>query len=154
MRGYPKKKSGDPDFNEQSSLRSSSSKDISSDSSKPPSQVGLYQGFGNTVTSQSHISITNIYEAILNTILEEQEKRLVRGQDSTHDISKKQPKLYDSGQHIIINIPEEHMETNDHSFQYLLEKVPSQALSSESSEDCVIDILDSLQELSDSSTDP
>lgn len=94
MRGNPKKKCfpGDPDHNEHSSLLSSSSQDIPSGSSKPPSPVGLYQGFGQTVTPQSPITIANIYEAILNTIPEEQQKLLVRGQDSIHDIPKKATK--------------------------------------------------------------
>ncbi|GAB1293335.1 Transmembrane protein 184C [Apodemus speciosus] len=154
MRGYPKKKSGDPDHNEHSSLLSSSSQDIPSDSSKPPSPVGLYQGFGHTITSQSPISIANIYEALLNTILEEEQKLHIREQDNTHDISQKQKNLQDTDQHTINNIPEEHMEFTDDRFQYLLETVTSQAISSEPSEDSVIDMLESLQELSDSSTDP
>lgn len=69
---------------------------------------------------------------------------------------KKQQNLLDSGQHIIADIGEEQMDIADHNYQYLVETVTSQALfSAEPSENSVIDnVLESLQDLSDSSTDP
>ena len=147
MRGYPKQFfSGDQHHKEHSSLLSCSSEETSSDFSKPPSTVGLYQGFGYTVTSQSHIP-------------EEEQKLLIRGQGSIHDTPKTQLKLLESDQHITINIPEDQMEIPDLSFQYLIETVSSQGLFSSEPrfifhEDSAIDMLESLQELSDSSTDP
>ena len=124
--------------------------------------MGLYQGFGHTVTSQSPIFIANIYEAILNNIPEEEENLLVRGPDSSHDILKKQQKLLDSGQHIPINIqeeqkkldldqlttiyiPKEQMEIPNQSYyRYHIQTVTSQALfSAEPSEDSMIDIWES-----------
>ncbi|XP_052023345.1 transmembrane protein 184C-like isoform X3 [Apodemus sylvaticus] len=137
MRGYPNQH-----HKEHSSLLSSSSQERPSGSSKSPSTVGVYQGFGHTVTSQSPMPA-------------EEQKSLIRGQDSIHDIPKTQLKLLESYQHIIINIPEDQMEIPDFSFQYIIETVSSQGLfSSEPSEASAIDMLESLQEISDSSTDP
>ncbi|GAB1293422.1 Transmembrane protein 184C [Apodemus speciosus] len=103
--------------------------DIPSGSSKLPSPVGLYQGF----TQSHHRAQKNSRSFLLEDKI-------------AHMTSQnKQQKLLDSGQHILINIPEEQMEITDHSFHYLVETVNSQALfSSELSEDSVIDMLGSL----------
>lgn len=174
MRGYPKKKCfpGDPDHNEHSSLLSS--QDVASGSSKPASPVGLYQGFGHTITSQSPISIASLYEEILKDIPaaqrkllgteqditigipEERQKLLGTGQDITIGIPEERQKLLVTGQDITIGIPEEQQgvpyksQGQDH-----VKMVTSQAFlpSAKSSEDTITDISESQQEISDSSTD-
>lgn len=149
MRGYPKKKCfpGDPDHNEHSSLLSASSQD----SSKPSSPVGLYQGFGHTITSQSPISIANLYEEILNDIPEEQQK-FDTGQDFTIDIPEEQPKP-DTGQDVI-HLPYKQELPYKNHYQDRIQTITSRYLlsSPKPSDDTIIDFSDS-PEASDSSTD-
>lgn len=149
MRGYPKKKCfpGDPDHNEHSSLLSASSQD----SSKPSSPVGLYQGFGHTITSQSPISIANLYEEILNDIPEEQQK-FDTDQDITIDIPEEQPKP-DTGQDVI-HLPYKQELPYKNHYQDRIQRITSRYLlsSPKPSEDTIIDFSDS-PEASDSSTD-
>ncbi|XP_028638639.1 transmembrane protein 184C isoform X2 [Grammomys surdaster] len=139
VRGYPKKNCfpGDPDHNEHSNLFSSSSQDRASGSSKPPSPVGLYQGFGHTIRSQSPVSEATVYEDILNDIPEEQHK------------------LLDTGQDVMIDMPDEQDMPWKSQYQDQLQTVISQALlySARLPEDTIIDIPDWDKEPSDSSSD-
>ncbi|XP_055465085.1 transmembrane protein 184C [Psammomys obesus] len=106
MRGYPKKKCfpGDPDHTEHSSLLSSSSQGAVSGGSKTSSPVGLYQGFGHTVTSPSPLSIDSLYEDIMSDIQEEREF-LDINQDTTINIPEDQSSDTSQGQDFEPTVP-------------------------------------------------
>ncbi|XP_029388424.1 transmembrane protein 184C-like [Mus pahari] len=166
MRGYQKTKCfpGDPSHTEHSSLLSSSSQDMTSDSSKVPSPVGLYQGFGYTIMSHSSISILNDIpeeqQKLLNSeqdvtinIPEEQQKLLDIGKDVMIDIPEEQQKLLDTGKNVMIDIPEQEKEIPGNSqYQDHVQTVTSQA-STDTSEDSMSDISESQQETSNSFMD-
>ncbi|XP_076771548.1 transmembrane protein 184C isoform X2 [Arvicanthis niloticus] len=140
MRGYSKKKRfpGDPDHNEHSSLLPPSQDKKASRSSRSSSPVGLYQGLGHTIRSQSPISVPTLSEDILN------------------DISEEQQKLLDTGQDIVIDIPDEQEIPAENQYQEQLQTAVSWTLrySAQSPEDTTIDIPDwEDDETSDSSSD-